>query len=432
MLTANVKLLGIVILVCAFCYGNAVRFRRVGDLSLVMDLVEHQYVDEAKPQDLYHAAMKGMIESLDPYSGYVPPESLRSFRSVLEQEFGGLGVSLDGPPRRDRFTVVSALFDSPAYRAGVKPGDVILEVNDRVVENLQFNELTNLLRGREGSKVNLLLERLGEENPILVEVTRGIIEVESVLGDQRKPNGKWEYRLAADPSILYIRIELFGEKTETELKHALESASKDCRGIIIDLRDNSGGLLEAATQICDYFLDDGEIVSTRGRNGAPGDSYVAKSGVLVPNDVPLVVLINENSASASEIMAACLQDRKRAKVVGTRSFGKGSVQNVIPLEGGQAAMRLTTAYYFPPNGRMIHRRKNAGIDDEWGVLPDKGLDVSLAEEQLVRLGERVRKRADPVHYVEPNAEAQGDLLERDPSLADDPQLLKAVNLLVKP
>ena len=427
MLTSNLKILGIIIVICAFCYGNAARYRKVGDLGLVMDLIEHQYVDESKAEDLYNSAMKGMVDSLDPYSGYVPPSSIVSFRSVLEQEFGGLGVSLDGPPRRDRFTVVSALFDSPAYRAGVKPGDVILEVDGQKIEGLEFEQLTSKLRGKEGTKVQLRLERGEGSEPFVVDVTRGIIEVESVLGDQRKEDGSWDYRMAADPSIAYLRIELFGEKTHEELRKAIQGLD-GIDGLIIDLRDNSGGLLESAITICDYFLDEGVVVETKGRQAADRETFFAKPGVLVPKDVPMMVLVNQNSASASEIMAACLQDNCRAKVVGMRTFGKGSVQNVIPLDGGRAALRLTTAYYFPPSGKMIHRRKGAKPDESWGVVPDPGCEIDIDSTQLDALIDRFRKRSDPANYLNP-ADSESPDLDRDPTLSDDPQLKKALELL---
>ncbi|XZE19280.1 S41 family peptidase [Pirellulaceae bacterium SH449] len=429
MLTTNLKILLFAVVVCTFCYGNAARIRKVRDLALVMDLIDSQYVDESNPEELYNAAMKGMIDSLDPYSGFVPPSSLMSFRSVLEQEFGGLGVSLDGPPRRDRFTVVSALFDSPAYKVGIKPGDVILEIDGESVEGYEFDNLTKRLRGKQGTKVKLLLERQGEETPMAVEVTRGTIEVESVLGDQRKPDGNWDFRMAADPRIAYIRIELFGEKTREELRKAIQSV-EGMRGLIIDLRDNSGGLLESAIAICDYFLDDGVLVETKGRRRSERETFYAKPGVIIPKDIPIAVLVNQNSASASEIMAACLQDNQRATVIGKRTFGKGSVQNVIPLDGGRAALRLTTAYYFPPSGKMIHRRKDAKSDDDWGVVPDEGFEVGIELDQLDQLIDRFRKRSDPANYVDP-VTIPPDVADSDTTLGSDPQLNKAVEFVLE-
>jgi carboxyl-terminal processing protease len=427
----NFRTLGIVFVVCLFCYGNAVRLRKMGDLGLVMDLIDQQYVSESKQNDLYQAAMRGMIDSLDPYSGYISQESLRPFQSMLEQEFGGLGIGLDGPPRRDNLMIISTLYDSPAFRAGLKPGDIILQVDGVDVAKKPFQESSQLLRGKVGTIAKLSIQRGSDEVPISVDVTREMIEVESVLGDRRLPDGRWEHRMQADTSIGYFRVELFGEKTSSELENSINKIKDDCRGIILDLRDNSGGLLESATTICDMFLSEGEIVSTKGRSDVVDQVYYAHDGVILPDDVPIVVLINENSASASEVLAACLQDRCRAIVAGSRSFGKGSVQNVIPLEGGKAAMRLTTAYYYPPNGRRIHRLKDSKIEDEWGVKPNEGHEVNMDDDAVQKLIDRYRKRADPSLVPQNPEQANGSPTENDATLVDDPQLLHAVNVILE-
>jgi carboxyl-terminal processing protease len=453
MTTRNVRILAIVAIVCLFCYGNARRYRDLGDLALAMDIIDQEYVDHPNRDKLYQAAMKGMIDSLDPYSSYISIDSLKPFQQVFDQEFGGLGVSLEGPKRRDRLTVVHTLFESPAYKAGIQPGDVILKIDDFDSATAEVDEVTQRLRGPEGSTVRLTLERAGTPDPIVVNVTRAIIEVESVLGDRRRLDGKWEFRMQEDDRIGYFRIELFGEKTTQELRKAIESVKDDCKALIIDLRDNTGGLLNAATEICDMFLDEGLMVSTRGRDGILDKSYSAKQGTVVSNSVPVAILINENSASASEVVAACLQDRGRATIVGTRSFGKGSVQNVIPLDGGKAAMRLTTAHYFPPSERMIHRKPNAKEDEVWGVHPDQDCDVPLDEAAFVKAIERFRKRMDPLANGmrssnssdpletdrEERSEAKnGPISQSDPSsvdahpdtsIIDDPQLLKAVQVV---
>ncbi len=442
MTTRNAKLLLLVAVACIFCYGNARRLRSVGDLALAIDIIDQEYVDKPDRQKLYEAAMKGMIDSLDPYSGYIPRESLKPFQAVFEQEFGGLGVSLDGPPRRDRLTVVATLFDSPAYRAGVKPGDVLLKINDEDTQNLRFDEVTKRLRGPEGTPVQLTLSREGVNGPFQASVVRARIEVESVLGDRRCLNGKWEYLLEEDPQIAYMRLELFGEKTSKELRKALTEVSGKCKGLILDLRDNTGGLLNAATEICDMFLDDGEIVSTRGRDGRLDEQYTATQGTEIPNSVPIAILVNDQSASASEILAACLQDRKRAIVVGQRSFGKGSVQNVIALDGGKAAMRLTTARYYPPSGRLIHKLPKSKHQEVWGVDPDPDCEVILSDDEYLKAGERFRLRADPnSNGMNPNSSNQSPPSEstspdeaistphRDRTILSDPQLLKAIDRL---
>ncbi len=436
--TKNLKILIVVLIGSLFCYGNAQRYRNLGDLALAMEIIDQEYVKKPDKEKLYQAAMKGMIDSLDPYSSYIPIESLKPFQAVFEQEFGGLGVSLDGRPRRERLTIVATLFDSPAYKAGVKPGDVILEIDGVDSAKSEVENVSKKLRGKEGTSVTLTVERASVPEPLHIKITRARIEVESVLGDRRRMNGTWEFAMEEDPRIAYMRLELFGEKTTEELKTALASVRKQCKGLIIDLRDNTGGLLMAAKDICDMFLDDGEIVSTRGRNDRIDQRYSAQPGTEIENSVPVVCLINEHSASASEVVAGCLQDRCRATIVGERSFGKGSVQNVIPLDAGLAAMRLTTAYYYPPSGRLIHREPNAKPEDVWGVSPDEGCVVKLDEAAFLKSIERFRKRADPNEngLGKPrekqgsNEEASGLAKEHtDPTLKDDPQLEKAVEIL---
>lgn len=429
MTSQNFRIFCIVILVSVFCFGNATRLRKLGDLGLVMDLIDQQYIEEPDQQALYEAAMTGLFSSLDPYSAYIPRESLKPFQAVLEQQFGGLGIRIEGPPMKERLTIVSTLFDSPAYRAGVKPGDIILEVDGVEVSDREPSQVTDLLRGKEGTVALLKLERSGVDAPVKLSVPRARIEVESVLGDQRRENGSWDFALQADPSVGYFHIEVFGDRTAKELAEAVRSL-KDPRGLILDLRDNTGGLLNIATDIADMFLEDGPIVTTRSRHGVIDEQYDATPGAVVAQDIPIAVIINEQSASASEILAAALQDRNRATVVGARSFGKGNVQNVIPLEGGQAAMRLTTAYYFPPNGRKIHRRKDAPPEEDWGVLPSPGYEVTVDDEGLKVIYERFRNHADPLFVMPtPSPDEKNAYLRRDPTLRDDPQLMRALDAI---
>jgi carboxyl-terminal processing protease len=292
------------------------------------------------------------------------------------------------------------------------------------------------LRGKEGTAVTLTIERANHPEPLKIKVVRARIEVESVLGDRRRLNGSWEFAMEEDPRIAYMRLELFGEKTTEELKTAIASVRNDCKGLIIDLRDNTGGLLMAARDICDMFLDDGDIVSTRGRDDRIDQRYMAKKGTEISNNVPIVILINEHSASASEVVAGCMQDRCRASIVGDRSFGKGSVQNVIPLDAGLAAMRLTTAYYYPPSGRLIHRKPNAKPEDKWGISPDEGAQVKLDDAAFIKAIDRFRKRSDPMENglgkprpAQDSSDTNHPNQHEDPTLKDDPQLEKAVEIL---
>jgi carboxyl-terminal processing protease len=248
--------------------------------------------------------------------------------------------------------------------------------------------------------VRLNLVRDGQESEKLV--TRERIEIESVLGDRRRDDGSWDFLLQADPRIAYIRIELFGEKTVNEFKKAIENCNPKPQGLIIDLRDNTGGLLLAAAQICDLFLDDGPIVTTKGRDQRIDDQITADVGTILPNKCPIAILINENSASASEILAGCLKDRERATIVGTRSFGKGSVQNVIPIEGG-----------------------NEADGQEWGIDPSEGCQVSMSDEQLAATVERFRERSRP--SSDDSAQSKtGNVTSADPSIVADPQLKLAL------
>ncbi len=417
MSSGNLKWFCIVVLVSVFCHGNAKSLSGVRDLALVMNIVDQVYVEPTDTKKLYQAAMSGMLRSLDTNTSYIAQEQLSSFESIFEQEFGGLGLALDGPPVRPELTVVSTIFNSPAFRAGVRPGDVISRIDGEDVRTWTTQAVAPKLRGREGTSVRVEIARDGQGFEKLL--TRELIEIESVLGDRRRENGSWEFLLQEDPRIAYLRIELFGEKTVDEFKKAIENCSPRPQGLIIDLRDNSGGLLLAAAQICDLFLDDGPIVTTKGRDQRIDEQLTAVAGTILPNDTRIAILINENSASASEILAGCLKDRGRAMIVGTRSFGKGSVQNVIPIEGGKAAIRLTTAYYYPPSGRRIHR-KNQTNGQEWGIDPSDGCEVSISDEQLAATVERFRRKSYPAPVV--SQEPIGTATESDTSIEVDPQL----------
>lgn len=426
MTTGNLKWLSLLFVICVFCHVNAQSLRGARDLALAMNIVDQAYVEPTDPKKLYQAAITGMLRSLDANTSYIGQDQLSSFESIFEQEFGGLGVSLDGPPRRSALTVASTIFNSPAFRAGIRPGDVIARVDGQEVRTWTTQEVSTKLRGREGTSVRLLIDRDGQE--IETTLVRERIEIESVLGDRRRSNGTWDHLLEADPQIAYVRIELFGEKTTEEFRKAIESCKPQPRGLIIDLRDNSGGLLLAAAQICDMFLDEGTIVTTQGRGQRVDEVLKAAAGTILPKDCPIAILVNENSASASEILAGCLKDQERASIIGTRSFGKGSVQNVIPIEGGKAAIRLTTAYYYPPSGRRIHRR-NSTTESDWGVDPSPGCEVAMTEEQLEATVSRFRARSLPVES--PQSDTPSDRPSQDLSIAVDPQLHFAVEHLRK-
>jgi carboxyl-terminal processing protease len=427
----NWRLMTIVTFLCLICALQARQQRSLGDLGFAMDVIEHSYVEPLNRYELYQAAMDGIVNKLDQYSGYIEPEDFPAFHSQIYQEFGGLGIVIERATQQDPLRIFNVLYDSPAFRAGLLAGDLIEGIDGHATAPLKTEDATRLMRGRPNTEVTLSVRRTTEPKLLSITVRRAIIETESVTGDQRNADGRWNFIMQGDPKLAYVRIEIFGEKTPTEFKHAIESVAGNIDGLVIDLRDNAGGLLPTATELCDMFLDEGDIVLTRGRRPSFSTEHKAQLGTILPNHIPIAVLINGQSASASEVTAACLQDYHRAVVIGQRSFGKGSVQNVIELEGGKAALRVTSAHYFPPSGRNIHKREGKASDsDEWGVHPDEGYEVVLDETQSKAVFERLRNRGNPLTARRDN-DASQDLApqDRDGSLADDPQLLKAIEYL---
>lgn len=390
--TRNRRFLWIAMLVCLLCAFQARRLRWVGEIGFAIDLIDQAYVQDVDPKELYRSAMRGMVGSLDPYSAYIEADDYSEFQKMIEQHFGGIGILVDGPPRMDRITIVTPLFGTPAYRAGLEPGDVILSIDGKVVEGMELDEATKLMKGPEGTSVTIEVSRSGAEQPIQRTIVRAAIEIESVVGDRRRKDARWDYFLEESPEIAYLRVTSFGEKTVEEFKKAIVEVRAQAKGLIVDLRDNPGGLLTAATEICDMFLDDGEIVTTKGRHGSFFSKIEAKKGVELPKDIPIAILVNDQSASASEVVAGCMRDRHRAIIVGQRSFGKGSVQNLVELDGGSAAIKLTTARYYPPSGQNIHREVNADENQVWGVKPDPRYEVVLNDEERKEVFKRWRIR----------------------------------------
>jgi carboxyl-terminal processing protease len=426
MLTRNLQIICVAMIVCLGCFYQARRLRLSGEIGTAMQLISRAYVEPVDQRQLFDSAMSGMLKDLDPYSAYIPPVEYKPFQDVLKQQFEGLGVNLVGPPVVDRLTVVTPLAGSPALRAGVEPGDVILEIDGKSTEGMSVEDASKLLRGPEGTSVQLKMQRKsideGKEDLVLeVEIRRAAVEVESVVGAQRKKDGTWDYYLPGQDNIAYIRIDIFGERTTDEFRKALEGVKAEVKGLVIDLRDNAGGLLPAAVDISDMFLERGPIVSIQGRQPEDRVVYDATEGVTIPNEVPIVVLINGGSASASEIVAAALHDQGRAKVAGERSFGKGTIQQVFVMDGGRSGLKLTTAKYYPPSGTNIHRSPRMTEKDVWGIMPDEKLRVSLDEEQTRKLYKRWRNSEVPgagsVSSGDSNAaDSNADGLSEDPAL----------------
>jgi carboxyl-terminal processing protease len=413
-----------VIVVSLACYERADRNPYGRWLAEALDVIDRNYVEPVDEQKLFEGALGGMVARLDEYSAYLPRSQAPQFQESLDQQYGGIGieVTLEGDDKQ--LTVMSPLVGTPAYKAGVRSGDKIVTNDGRSTAKVPLNEIVRWLRGAPGDAVTIAVMRGGHDDPISFRLVRARIKIDSILGDLRLPDGSWNFFLPGDEKIGYVRINSFGETTVNELTSALEwLKARGCRGLVIDMRNNPGGLLQAAEGVCDLFLPKGAvIVTTRGRDAQVRKEAVASGGGEYPS-LPLVVLVNDRSASAAEIVAACLQDHKRAGVVGERTWGKGTVQNVISLEGGRSLLKLTIASYWRPNGKNIHRLESSEERDEWGVKPDPGCDVKLDEKQFANLVEK-RHRRDV-----PTAHSPGDPDPAEPLLELDPQLKRAVEVL---
>jgi carboxyl-terminal processing protease len=350
-------------------------------------------VDPDRERKLVEDMINGGLERLDPHSAYINPREYKQFEKQSEAAFGGIGVKV-GPDRQSRaLAVISPIVGTPAYEAGVRAGDLILKIDGKSTESMRMSEAVDLIQGEPGTTITLTLQQDGAKEPKDFTITRAIIRVQSVLGDNLKPGNKdWDYLIDKDSRIGYVRLTQFTKTAATELKTVVEELEKEgVRGLILDLRNNPGGLLTSAVAVSDLFLNDGLIVRTKGRNYKEEIHQAKLAGTLLSEpgrEVPIVVLINKYSASASEIVAAALQDHKRAVVIGERSYGKGSVQNIIMMENNTSALKLTTASYWRPSGKNIHRfpdKKDfeaAKIDpDEWGVKPNNGFEVELKDDE---------------------------------------------------
>jgi carboxyl-terminal processing protease len=323
----------------------------------VFERVRADYVEKPDDSKLVESAINGMLAGLDPHSSYMDPKSFRDMQVQIRGEFGGLGIEVT--MEEGLMKVVAPIDDTPAAKAGVMANDVITHLDDEAVQGLTLNQAVDKMRGPVNTKIKLTIMRKGAEKPIEVTIVRDIIRVKSV---RWHPQGS---------DIGYIRITQFNEQTTDGLKQAINDLNAQLgadkvKGYVVDLRNNPGGLLDQAISVSDTFLEKGEIVSTRGRNPEETQRFNARPGDTTKGK-PVIVLINGGSASASEIVAGALQDHKRATLIGTRSFGKGSVQTIIPLGAGNGALRLTTARYYTPSGRSIQAK---GISPDIEVLQD--------------------------------------------------------------
>ena len=326
-------------------------YKKIDVFGEVLEKINKEYVDEINQSDSMDSAINGLLQSLDPYSGYMSPEIFNEMQTETSGEFGGLGIEVT--MESGVVKVISPIDDTPASRAGIKAGDYIVKINDTQVQGKSLSEAVDLMRGPVGSAIELTIRRRGEKKALTFNVTREIIQIKSVKAELLEKN------------IGYIRLTSFNENSAGQIKKAINKfeKNKNLKSYILDLRNNPGGLLSQAIKISDFFLDNGEIVSTKSRQQSENRKWFAKKGDLTKGKT-ILVLINYGSASASEIVAGALKDHKRAILIGENSYGKGSVQSIIPLKN-KGAIRLTVAKYYLPSGKSI---------SEVGVSPDIEID----------------------------------------------------------
>lgn len=399
---------------CAAQGGND--YESIELFTDVLSIVKKSYVEEVDTKKLIYGAINGMLSSLDPHSSFMPPETYKEMKIDTKGSFGGLGIEItikDGI-----LTVISPIEDTPAFKAGIKAGDQILKIDDKFTKDLTITEAVKRMRGPKGSKVTISIFREGLDKPKDYTLERDIIQVKSV---------KFK---TLDDGYGYVRIAQFQEKTDDDLEKALKTLHDEnggnLRGLVLDLRNDPGGLLDQAVRVAEHFIDEGKlIVYTEGREKDSKMKFVSRKGGKEPH-YPMVVLINSGSASASEIVAGALQDHKRAVVMGTQSFGKGSVQTIIPLSDN-SGLRLTTARYFTPSGRSIQAK---------GITPDIVAErVELAATEK-KEGMHIREKDLENHFEVEGKEkadekkpAKTPAYKTDEQIKSDSQLLRALDLL---
>ncbi len=383
--------------------------------------IDRNYVKEVDKRKLIDAAVRGMLSELDPYSNYIAPDDVDKFTEAITQKFGGVGIRVNFDDKLRALEIITPLPGSPAYKAGIHSGDRIVEIDGKPVKEFELGKemekAIELLRGEPGEEVEVLVRRNGTDEEETIKLVRDTIELETALGYSHNPDSTWDFMIDDEHKIGFARLTHFTDRSAAELREVLKSLRKqDMKGFILDLRFNPGGQLRAAIDISDLFIEKGKIVSVEGRNRRD-DSWAAKRfGTFT--GFPMVVLINRYSASASEIVSACLQDHDRAVVIGERSWGKGSVQNVIDLENGHSALKLTTASYQRPSGKNIHRFPNAKESDVWGVSPNEGFEEKFSNKQMREFQIDRGKRDN--HFLDSSYESD----------FEDTQLQRALDYLI--
>jgi carboxyl-terminal processing protease len=421
-------------------------YKKLKVFSDVLSIIQKNYVEETKPEDLIYGAINGMLRTLDPHSSFMMPDMYKELQVETKGSFGGIGIEIS--MKKNILTIVSPIEDTPAYRAGLKAEDKILSIDGESTENMTLIDAVKKMRGPAGTKVTISIIREGFFEPRDFALVRETIRIKSV-----------KYRRLEDDTIGYIRLSQFQEKTGEEFDKALkdlEGGAKPIQGLVLDLRNNPGGLLDQAVTVCDTFLEDGLIVYTQGRLSGQDMRFTAHPDD-DKRDYPIIVLVNAGSASGSEIVAGALQDRHRAVVLGTTTFGKASVQTIIPLDDG-SGLRLTTALYYTPSGRSIQatgivpdvivKDRAASASNDKKTMPvikekdlkghfepaEKPADAGTPELKKPDQGQGQEPAPEPELEPEPDREQEGMEKggdEEDPQLTRATQLLKSWNIFKK-
>ncbi|MDD5692280.1 MAG: S41 family peptidase [Candidatus Omnitrophica bacterium] len=380
-------------------------YRQVGLFADTLAIIDKHYVDETKPKDLIYGSLKGMLSSLDPHSQFLNPDDYSELKEETEGKFGGLGIEIT--VKDGLLTVITPIEDTPAWKAGIKPGDYIVKINGDLTRDMTLMDAVKKMRGKPGGTVDLTILRNSEKKLLDFKITRDMIKIKDI-----------KQARILEGNIGYIRLVEFRENTLQEFNKALTNLSKQkMEALIIDLRNNPGGLLDVAVKITGRFIPaDKMVVYTKGRQKEQNLEFLSDSKDAI-TDIPMAVLINEGSASGSEIVAGALQDYKRAMIIGTKSFGKGSVQTLIPLSDG-SALRLTTSHYFTPSGKIIHEK---------GVTPD--IEVQEQKENEAKEGEAKEKKPNEIFDEITNKEMKSKTGADEFDYSSDIQLKRAVETL---